>query len=111
MTTERGMGMATSMRMPSAGSVASRPENAGPKNSEQQKKPLDQRITQPESNRRAVAVVDSEKCTGCGICIDVCPTNAIDVKEHAVINANACTGCAACVWDCPNEAIVITQTK
>jgi len=121
----RGMGMASPMGMPSTGPAAGLPENAGLQNPdqelvalkqqaemlEQQKQQLDQRINQLESGHRAVAVVDSEKCAGCGICVDVCPAGAIEVNHQAVVNEEACTGCAACVSECPNEAIVITQKK
>ena len=78
---------------------------------EQQKEQLNQRITQLESGRRAVAVVDSEKCTGCGICVDVCPAGAIEVKKKAVINDEMCTGCAACMTECPDKAIIIAQKE
>ena len=78
---------------------------------EQQKQQLNQRMAQLESGRKAVAVVDSEKCTGCGICVDVCPVNAIEVNQEAVVNDETCTGCAACVSECPNEAIIIAQKK
>ena len=121
----RGMGTAGSMGMPSTGSAAGFLEDAGPQNPdqelaelkqqaemlEQQKRQLNQRITQLESSRRAVAVVDSEKCTGCGICVDVCPAGAIEVNEQAVINTDACTGCAACVSECLNDAITIAQKE
>jgi predicted Fe-Mo cluster-binding NifX family protein/ferredoxin len=121
----RGMGTAGSMGMPSTGSAAGFLEDAGPQNPdqelaelkqqaemlEQQKQQLNQRITKLESGRRAVAVVDSEKCTGCGICVDVCPAGAIEVNEQAVINTDACTGCAACVSECLNDAIIIAQKE
>jgi len=78
---------------------------------EQQKQQLNRRITQLESGRKAVAVVDSGKCAGCGICADVCPAGAIEVNEQAVVNDEACTGCAICVSECPNEAIILAQKK
>jgi len=119
----RGMGMAGSMGIPSTGPAAGFLEGAGPQNPaqelaelkqqaemlEQQKQQLNQRITQLESGRRAVAIVDSEKCTGCGVCVDVCPAGAIEVDRQAVVNEEACTGCAACVSECPNEAIIIAR--
>jgi len=78
---------------------------------EQQKQQLNRRITQLKSGRKAVAVVDSGKCAGCGICADVCPAGAIEVNEQAVVNDEACTGCAVCVSECPNEAIILAQKK
>jgi len=125
----RGMGGGGGMVMPAGPASGSPtggfPENPGLQDSEQelaalkqqaemleqQKQQLNQRISQVEGGRKVVAVVDSAKCTGCGICVDVCPTGAIEVNEQAVVNAENCNGCAACVSECPNEAIVIAQTK
>ncbi len=49
--------------------------------------------------------VDENKCTGCGICIDVCPVGAITVDDVAKIDSETCTGCCACINECPNNAI------
>lgn len=49
--------------------------------------------------------IDESKCTGCGICVQACPVEAITVEHVAKINAETCTGCGSCVTECPNEAI------
>ena len=52
------------------------------------------------------ANIDSEKCTGCGVCIDVCPLEAISLNDGiAVIDEDTCTECGLCVNVCPNDAI------
>ena len=52
------------------------------------------------------AEVDSEKCTGCGLCVDVCPVEVIKMEDDiAVVDADGCTDCGACVDECPNDAI------
>ncbi len=50
--------------------------------------------------------VNSEICTGCGICIDSCTMEAIElVDDVAFIDTAKCNNCKICVDDCPNEAI------
>jgi ferredoxin len=50
--------------------------------------------------------VDPEVCTGCGACVDICPIEAIELKNDiAVINTNECTNCRVCESECPVEAI------
>jgi ferredoxin len=47
------------------------------------------------------------KCDGCGDCIEVCPVEAIAIKDDvAVIDDDACIECGECVDECPTEAIV-----
>jgi len=51
------------------------------------------------------AKVDKEKCTGCGICVDVCPVEAIKIENDKAVISDDCTECGACENECPNNAI------
>jgi len=53
------------------------------------------------------AKVDKKKCNGCGACKEVCPVNAIKIKNKKAHIDDACVECGACVAQCPNEAISI----
>jgi len=56
----------------------------------------------------SAARVDPEKCTGCGLCVEVCPVEAIRLEgDVAVVDPKACTGCGTCVDECPNGAIAL----
>jgi len=54
-----------------------------------------------------VAQVDDAICTGCGICVEVCPQAAIEVNTIAEVDAERCTGCGICVQHCPNQALIL----
>jgi heterodisulfide reductase subunit A len=56
----------------------------------------------------ATAVVDEELCSGCKICLALCPYNAITFDEEeklANVNDILCKGCGVCVAACPSAAI------
>lgn len=56
---------------------------------------------------RSIAVIDEAKCTGCTICIQACPVDAITGTGrmmHTVIN-DYCTGCELCIPKCPVDCI------
>ena len=57
------------------------------------------------------ANVDESKCDGCGICVDVCPVEAIVIDQIAKIDADTCIDCGACVDECPNNAIIILENE
>jgi heterodisulfide reductase subunit A len=58
-----------------------------------------------------IANVDPARCSGCGMCIDNCAYNAIELIEDrrfgtvAVINSALCKGCGACSGNCRCAAI------
>ena len=53
-----------------------------------------------------VAVIDPDRCTGCGRCAEVCRFDAVIPGESCYrIDALACEGCASCVYQCPEGAI------
>jgi len=49
------------------------------------------------------AIIDHDKCTECGLCIDLCRWDAIN--DHFEIDSIECEGCGVCVYFCPEEAI------
>jgi len=57
------------------------------------------------------AVVNQEKCAGCGVCIEVCPVDAISLNSErkAQINSEECIECGRCTRECPNQAIELVQ--
>jgi electron transfer flavoprotein alpha subunit len=55
--------------------------------------------------------VDTEKCTGCGICERICPFAAVKIVEKIAIIGDECTLCGACVPQCPEGAITIQRKK
>lgn len=56
--------------------------------------------------------VDKEKCIGCVICMKVCPTKAIRVRERkANIIYERCIDCGECLRVCPYNAIVPITTS
>lgn len=50
-----------------------------------------------------MAVIQSDRCTACGLCRDLCRWNAI--SESFKVDPIECEGCGVCVDFCPEEAI------
>ena len=52
-------------------------------------------------------LIDPARCTGCGVCEQLCPTNAVAVRAHQaiIVRPQACTYCDLCETYCPEGAI------
>ena len=57
------------------------------------------------------AVLDQERCMNCGLCVDLCPEQAISMSSNytVVLDSSKCTGCGSCINECPNEAISLAE--
>ncbi len=54
------------------------------------------------------AIVNERRCSACGLCVLVCPYNALEIDEEkkvAVVNTAMCKGCGACSATCRSSAI------
>ncbi len=51
------------------------------------------------------ALVDPEICTGCELCVSVCPVDAIGMVDDKAKVSDECIDCGQCVDECPVEAI------
>ncbi len=58
-----------------------------------------------------VAKVSLNLCTGCGMCVDVCPYEALSLKDGKVeVNEVLCEGCGTCQATCLRAAISVKNT-
>jgi len=51
--------------------------------------------------------IDPELCSGCKLCVEICPTSAIqfiEAKGISSVNEALCKGCGACGAICPSKA-------
>ncbi len=64
-------------------------------------------------DRMVTVKIATDKCTGCGTCVDVCPTAVFELQESErkkiskVVAEENCFVCRACELKCPERAIEI----
>ena len=53
--------------------------------------------------------INDDRCIGCEACIDVCPTEVLDLVDHKVRVArfSDCVQCEQCASSCPTQALVM----
>jgi NAD-dependent dihydropyrimidine dehydrogenase PreA subunit len=57
------------------------------------------------------AAVDAELCQACGVCVDRCPMEAIDLGRVAVVDGDRCIGCGLCATTCSAGAILLERVE
>jgi len=53
--------------------------------------------------------LDPSKCTGCGVCMEVCPHQVFELQNRkaVIVNRDACMECGACSRNCAFDAITV----
>ncbi len=55
------------------------------------------------------ARVETDKCTACGMCAELCQFESVTMEETAVISKLSCEGCGVCAHFCPEDAIRLDE--
>lgn len=57
-------------------------------------------------------LIDTEKCIGCGLCVEMCPEGGVLAMEDEiskVVNIDRCSGCRSCEVNCEYGAVKVQE--
>lgn len=70
---------------------------------------------------RGKVIIKEDRCKGCGLCVDVCPVEILQLAEERfnvkghnpveVTDPEKCTGCAMCATICPDVVFTVYRRK
>jgi ferredoxin len=62
---------------------------------------------------RELPVLNASRCTGCGDCVRICPTDCIEMAGALpwIPRPRDCIACAACIAICPEDALKMQPWK
>ena len=54
---------------------------------------------------------NAKRCTGCGICVEVCPQEVFELRNRKVFvrDQDACMECGACMMNCAFSALSVQK--
>jgi NAD-dependent dihydropyrimidine dehydrogenase PreA subunit len=58
-------------------------------------------------------LLDSNRCTGCGDCVPVCPADCLEMADDRpwLPRPRHCIGCSLCVLICPVDALSMRERE
>jgi len=78
-------------------------------------------LDRPINTTHFLPVVNTDTCTGCGKCVDVCPIGAMGLvsandplngrAKVAQVNPDICLGCGVCARVCPTDSIKLESRE
>ena len=54
-------------------------------------------------------VVNGDKCVGCGLCVSLCPRDALKAWGLCHVDVDKCNECLVCLDYCPVDALAIQE--
>lgn len=71
-------------------------------------------LAKKEKKDQGLVVVAEEICKGCGLCIEACPVNVLELADYLNLHGYhparylgaGCSACAICFYACPEPGAI-----